>query len=24
VDIEFQQYTDQSAQFTRADCIVDW
>jgi len=24
VDIEFQQYTPQSAQFTRANCIVDW
>ncbi|MGO8763751.1 MAG: VOC family protein [Limisphaerales bacterium] len=24
VDIEFQQYTDQSAQFTKTDCIVDW
>lgn len=24
VDIEFQQYTPKSAQFTRTDCIVDW
>jgi len=23
-DIEFQQYTDKSAQFTKTDCIVDW
>jgi lactoylglutathione lyase/glyoxylase I family protein len=24
VDIEFQQYTPRSAQFSRANCIVDW
>jgi glyoxylase I family protein len=24
VEIEFQQYTTKSAQFTRTDCIVDW
>ena len=24
VDIEFQQYTDKSAQFSRTNCIVDW
>ena len=24
VDIEFQQYTPQSSQFTRTNCIVDW
>jgi glyoxylase I family protein len=23
-DVEFQQYTDQSSQFTRTQCIVDW
>lgn len=23
-DIEFQQYTPQSSQFTRTDCIVNW
>jgi catechol 2,3-dioxygenase-like lactoylglutathione lyase family enzyme len=23
-EIEFQQYTPQSAQFTRTDCVVDW
>jgi len=23
-DVEFQQYTVQSSQFTRAQCIVDW
>jgi glyoxylase I family protein len=23
-DLEFQQYTDQSAQFTRNRCVVDW
>jgi lactoylglutathione lyase/glyoxylase I family protein len=23
-DIEFQQYTTRSAQFTRKDCLVDW
>jgi lactoylglutathione lyase/glyoxylase I family protein len=24
VEIEFQQYTPKSAQFTKTDCIVDW
>ena len=24
LDIEFQQYTPQSAQFTQKDCVVDW
>jgi len=23
-DVEFQQYTPQSSQFTRKDCVVDW
>ena len=23
-DVEFQQYTDRSSQFTRTECIVDW
>jgi len=23
-DVEFQQYTPKSSQFTRADCIADW
>ena len=23
-DVEFQQYTPKSSQFTRANCIVDW
>jgi catechol 2,3-dioxygenase-like lactoylglutathione lyase family enzyme len=23
-EVEFQQYTDQSSQFTRTQCIVDW
>ena len=23
-DVEFQQYTDRSSQFTRTQCIVDW
>lgn len=23
-DVEFQQYTPQSSQFTKTDCVVDW
>jgi glyoxylase I family protein len=23
-DVEFQQYTEKSSQFTRKDCVVDW
>ena len=23
-DVEFQQYTENSSQFTRKDCVVDW